>query len=340
METIGQISPSDVLFTNREDYSGNAVYAVYLNESPVILRLYTPEGYVYRRSMNSGEWLYHYNLKDHSGSVRYTFQGDGTNIGYTHYYPSGVEFADPGSPGRLVDRRRFNDKELQTDFGLNWYDFVARGYDPAVGRPWQPDPLAENTPWISPYAWCANNPLGVIDPTGRDTVWVTRNNDVIGYIPGGDEVMIVNEPLPEIVVESPSTTASDVMKGTLSVAGILAVDDISGAGVADDPAIPFIIAGGAVIAGSMYLHDVIVKHPGPSASSSQYDPASNNSKKEKHGDGGRTGTKAEKQIKDLEDQKQGATHKEREDIDRRIRNIKRDAERKAKGEEHSRANKR
>ena len=129
--------------------------------------------------MNSGEWLYHYNLKDHLGSVRYTFQGDGTNIGYTHYYPSGVEFADPGSPGRLVDRRRFNDKELQSDFGLNWYDFVARGYDPAVDRPWQPDPLAEKHPWESPYLWCGGNSMNAIDPDGRDYYVMTGDGRMV-----------------------------------------------------------------------------------------------------------------------------------------------------------------
>ena len=30
-----------------------------------------------------------------------------------------------------------------------------------------PDPLAAETPQLSPYAWCAGNPLRNIDPTGR-----------------------------------------------------------------------------------------------------------------------------------------------------------------------------
>ncbi|MCL1943923.1 MAG: hypothetical protein FWF54_10305 [Candidatus Azobacteroides sp.] len=90
-----------------------------------------------------------------------------------------MEFTDlEGSGKQLVDRRRFNDKELQSDFGLNWYDFVARGYDPAVVRPWQIDPLAEKRPWESPYLWCGGNPMNAIDPDGRD-YWSTNNPELI-----------------------------------------------------------------------------------------------------------------------------------------------------------------
>lgn len=50
--------------------------------------------------------------------------------------------------------------------GLNQYDFHARQHDPAIGRFMSIDPLAEKYYSISPYVYCANNPIRFIDPTG------------------------------------------------------------------------------------------------------------------------------------------------------------------------------
>ncbi len=67
--------------------------------------------------------------------------------------------------------------------------------------------------------------------------------------------------------------------------------------------------------------------------------AKNNSANEKHGDGGRAVSKSEKQIKDLESQLNGVSEKERIKIRKKIRNIKKNAQQKKKGEEHSRRKK-
>lgn len=63
------------------------------------------------------------------------------------------------------------------------------------------------------------------------------------------------------------------------------------------------------------------------------------SNNEKHGDGGRAKTKAEKQIEALEKQMEGANKKNRKKLSDKIRRIRQDAQRKAKGEEHSRTKK-
>ena len=52
---------------------------------------------------------------------------------------------------------------------MNWYDYQARNYDPAIGRWMNVDPLAEQTPNWSPNAFCNNNPLFFTDPTGMST---------------------------------------------------------------------------------------------------------------------------------------------------------------------------
>ena len=60
----------------------------------------------------------------------------------------------------------YNHKELQQDFGLQWYDYGFRFYDAILGRWHTQDPLAEKYYNISSYAYCANNPIMFIDPDG------------------------------------------------------------------------------------------------------------------------------------------------------------------------------
>ena len=62
--------------------------------------------------------------------------------------------------------------------GYDTYDYGARGYYPAMGRFTSMDPLAEKYYSISPYAYCAGNPVSNIDPFGLD-VWTTSNPEII-----------------------------------------------------------------------------------------------------------------------------------------------------------------
>jgi len=52
--------------------------------------------------------------------------------------------------------------------GLDTYDYGARGYYAALGSFMTVDPLAEKYYSISPYAYCAGNPVRYIDPDGMD----------------------------------------------------------------------------------------------------------------------------------------------------------------------------
>ena len=61
---------------------------------------------------------------------------------------------------------KFGGKELEREGGADFYDFEARRLDFALGRFTSPDPLCEQTPEVSPYAYCAADPVNFIDPTG------------------------------------------------------------------------------------------------------------------------------------------------------------------------------
>ena len=61
----------------------------------------------------------------------------------------------------------YRDGELDRRHGLDLLDFGARLYDPARVAFTTVDPLSEKTPGLSPYTFCAANPIRNIDPTGR-----------------------------------------------------------------------------------------------------------------------------------------------------------------------------
>ena len=69
-----------------------------------------------------------------------------------------------------VQPLKYGGKELDRENGLDWYDSHARWYDPALGRTTTMDPMAEDYPDISPYAWCAGNPVRFVDPTGMYSI--------------------------------------------------------------------------------------------------------------------------------------------------------------------------
>ena len=69
---------------------------------------------------------------------------------------------------------RFSGKEVQPQAGL--LDFGARLYDPRSASWLSPDPMAEKYYSVSPYAYCANDPLDLVDPEGKST-WVTYNTE-------------------------------------------------------------------------------------------------------------------------------------------------------------------
>ena len=90
---------------------------------------------------------------------------------------------------RSFNPYRFSSKEQMTVYGgslvgsnfepnAGLYDFGARWYAPYSARWSTPDPLSEKYYAISPYAYCAGNPVNLVDPTGMAEFW--HNGKVIG----------------------------------------------------------------------------------------------------------------------------------------------------------------
>jgi RHS repeat-associated protein len=122
--------------------------------------------------------FYYYN-KDHLGNNRELVTATGITHQVTNYYPFGAPYADPAAVSS-ADRQpyKYNGKELDKMHGLNTYDYGARQYNPITARWDRPDPLAEKYYPYSPYVYCLNNPIRLIDPDGRDIYPVIfRNKD-------------------------------------------------------------------------------------------------------------------------------------------------------------------
>lgn len=145
--------------TTTTDYCGNVVY-----KNNGLKYLLTAEGYV---SLSDNK--YHYYLKDHQGNNRVVISQTGTVEETNHYYPFGGVFASG-----TAQPYKYNGKEFDTKKGLNWYDYGARHYDPALGRFHTNDRFAEEYYSMSPYQYGANNPVNRIDING-DTIVVNPN---------------------------------------------------------------------------------------------------------------------------------------------------------------------
>jgi RHS repeat-associated protein len=148
--------------TVKTEYAGNKVY-----KNGTLSMILTEEGYI---TLSGTTPTYHYYLRDHQGNNRVVIDQAGTVLQVNHYYPFGGLFGEGVQTSSQP--YRYNGKELDRQLELDLYDYGARHYDATLGRWLTVDPLAEKYYGISPYAYCANNPVNMIDPNGMWSDWV------------------------------------------------------------------------------------------------------------------------------------------------------------------------
>jgi RHS repeat-associated protein len=108
-----------------------------------------------------------------------------------HYSPWGLNLAGIEKTGAPDHKFQYNNRERQTELGLNWTAMDFRQYDMQLGRFHAIDPLAGKFGNSSPYAFVLNNPLRYADPTGLDTLAVGK--DGIPIAPTLPEVVVTAE---------------------------------------------------------------------------------------------------------------------------------------------------
>jgi cell well associated rhsD protein len=151
------------------------------------VRFETPFGYI------DGSNVLHTYIPDYQGNIVGVINtSDGTLEQFTDYYPYGMPHTD--AIGAENNRRKFVAKELTTEFGVDVYDFEHRYVSLLIPSFQSPDPLAYETPHISPYSYCHGDPVNYCDPTGlyRSREEAKMNEEIFD-----EGVEIVFDPLRE-----------------------------------------------------------------------------------------------------------------------------------------------
>jgi RHS repeat-associated protein len=124
--------------------------------------------------------IYNYNI---TTSLTATLTSDFCYLNAHRYALFGEVISEYNAYWKLdtIPSFRFNGKQFDEETGMYYYE--TRYYNPPIfiAR----DPLFEKYPFMSSYAYCMNNPLIFIDPTGEDVEIVCPvTNQTTKYIPG------------------------------------------------------------------------------------------------------------------------------------------------------------
>lgn len=123
----------------------------------------------YIRAKKTREIEFKFYNKDHLGNNREVIDKDGVVCQRNDFYPYGTPFF---SLYRTINEcnqpYKYNGKEFDMMHGLNTYDYGARQYSPILPMWDRVDPLAEKYYNVSPYAYCAGNPVKFVDPNGKE----------------------------------------------------------------------------------------------------------------------------------------------------------------------------
>ena len=109
-------------------------------------------------------FLYIYYHTDHLGSATLVTDDAADVVQQIAYLPYGEDWIDVRSNGYFGSAYKFNGKEKDDETGYSYYG--ARYYTDRLSIWLSVDPLADKYPHLSPYAYCADNPVMLVDPDG------------------------------------------------------------------------------------------------------------------------------------------------------------------------------
>ena len=118
-------------------------------------------------------YFYH---PDHLGSSSWITYTDGSAVQHLQYLPWGESFVDQRSTTWNA-MYTFSAKEKDAESGYSY--FGSRYYNSDLSIWLSVDPQASKYPSLSPYVYCANNPIKLVDPNGEEFDWVEKADGTI-----------------------------------------------------------------------------------------------------------------------------------------------------------------
>ncbi len=208
---VGKLPAATTTFVGDETrYIGS-----YIMVNDTIDRLQTPYGY-----LKDGKF-YSY-VFDYQGNVMAVVNGN--DVAQTNfYYADGLPMNTSTEP--TANAFKYTAKELSLFRGLPVYDYTARHTLPAIGNTFRTmDPYAEKYVGISPFAFCAGDPINFTDPTGME-MEITENvkgaieglcRIINTYLSGGYEFSVNENGIASLEQIDPSVKLSDEQQNLVS----------------------------------------------------------------------------------------------------------------------------
>jgi RHS repeat-associated protein len=216
----GSSGVKNFISLEKYDYCDNMIYGLW-NQNTILF----DGGYIKMEGTNP---TYYYFIKDYEGNTRVVIDQSGDKKEIDSYYPFGGLMAVPASvassPITNIQPYKYNGKELNRTHGLDWYDYGARFYDPELCQWHSVDMLAEMDYSVSPYAYCAGNPVNFIDPFG---LWKITSGGYITEDPHDIELFTLYLSIEKTVLNNDPTInqMGDFVKGEMSDKGLGKLSD-------------------------------------------------------------------------------------------------------------------
>ena len=138
----------------------NCLKTNYYEAIPVLTNLY-----LFHDSVNSEFECYWYH-PDHLGSSSWVTDTGGHAVQHLHYLPWGEELINQKSSSFNGVRFTFSAKERDPETGLSY--FGSRYYSSDLSIWLSVDPQSDKYASLSPYVYCADNPVKLVDPNGEE----------------------------------------------------------------------------------------------------------------------------------------------------------------------------